>query len=227
MHCAPRPEQQPQGWTNSGWGSKCLIKTSETISAPGQIPSRYKRPRSCPELSPAGCWAAAPRALLTPPGAQHPSLHSSLKKQKQRGKKKKKRCLNKECISYLERLSICNPYFVSVSFRPILMLNSLSTSRTKAMAPESGFMYSRKESFTTSHLYGHSKQVTCISHILVFKTWARKKKLIKGKSASFQASANHLSERGKRSTKRQNFFLGVWSRVWFSRAEKCLFYELG
>lgn len=32
------------------------------------------------------------------------------------------------------------------------MENSLSISMTKEMTPESGFMYSRKESFTTSHL---------------------------------------------------------------------------
>lgn len=41
---------------------------------------------------------------------------------------------------YLERLSIRSPYFVSVSFFPTLILNSLSTSRTKAMAPLSGFI---------------------------------------------------------------------------------------
>lgn len=54
--------------------------------------------------------------------------------------------------THLERLSIRSPYLVSVSFLPILMLNSLSTSKTKEMAPLSGFMYSKKESFTTSHL---------------------------------------------------------------------------
>lgn len=35
------------------------------------------------------------------------------------------------------------------------MLNSLSSSRTKEMAPVSGFMYSRHESFTTSQLHKH------------------------------------------------------------------------
>lgn len=54
--------------------------------------------------------------------------------------------------SYLERLSIRSPYLVSVSFLPIFMLNSLSTSNTKEMAPLSGFIYSKKESFTTNHL---------------------------------------------------------------------------
>lgn len=32
------------------------------------------------------------------------------------------------------------------------MVNSLSTSKTKEMAPVSGFMYSKNESFTTSQL---------------------------------------------------------------------------
>lgn len=56
----------------------------------------------------------------------------------------------------LERLSIRTPCLVSVSLESILMLNSLSNSRTKEMAPESGFMYSRHESFTTSQLQTHT-----------------------------------------------------------------------
>lgn len=45
------------------------------------------------------------------------------------------------------------PCLVSVSLESILMPNSLSTSITKEMAPESGFIYSRNESFTTSQLH--------------------------------------------------------------------------
>lgn len=59
------------------------------------------------------------------------------------------------CEIHLERLSIRTPCLVSVSLESILMLNSLSSSRTKEMAPVSGFMYSRHESFTTSQLHKH------------------------------------------------------------------------
>lgn len=54
--------------------------------------------------------------------------------------------------THLERLSIRTPCLVSVSLESILMVNSLSTSKTKEMAPVSGFMYSKNESFTTSQL---------------------------------------------------------------------------
>lgn len=52
----------------------------------------------------------------------------------------------------LERLSMRTPCWVSVSLESILMLNSLSTSKTKEIAPESGFMYSKNESLITSQL---------------------------------------------------------------------------
>lgn len=54
--------------------------------------------------------------------------------------------------THLERLSILTPWRVSVSLESILTVNSLSNRSTKEMAPVSGFMYSRKESLTTSHL---------------------------------------------------------------------------
>lgn len=57
--------------------------------------------------------------------------------------------------NYLDRLSTRTPCLVSVSLESILMLNSLSTRRTKEMAPESGFMYSKQESFTTNQLKQH------------------------------------------------------------------------
>ncbi len=54
--------------------------------------------------------------------------------------------------THLDKFSILTPCLVSVYLESILILNSLSTSRTNEMAPVSGFMYSRKESFTISHL---------------------------------------------------------------------------
>lgn len=58
----------------------------------------------------------------------------------------------------LDRLLMRTPCLVSVSLESIWMPNSLSTNITKEMAPESGFMYSRKESFTTSQLDTNTTQ---------------------------------------------------------------------
>jgi len=54
------------------------------------------------------------------------------------------------------------------------MLNSLSSRRTKEMAPESGFMYSRHESFTTSQLQNtHTHTHTQSSSILQISIYCR------------------------------------------------------
>lgn len=52
------------------------------------------------------------------------------------------------------------------------------------MAPESGFMYIRNESFTTSHLHRHSSDITWISHPCQGSKHEPPKERIEWKSAS-------------------------------------------
>lgn len=78
--------------------------------------------------------------------------------------------------THLDRLSIRTPCFVSVSLVSILMPNALSTSRTNEMAPVSGFISTRKESFTTSHLSRHQGHQAGHHYILIYfvqKRWWR------------------------------------------------------